>query len=109
MNRGAIVIVSGRGSLGSKPRPAVIVQTDSLIESHPTILVAPITSEFHDFPLFRINLQPTPENGLRVPCQIMSDSLITVRRRQIDRVVGQLDPENLSRLERALFVVLGLG
>ena len=108
MNRGAIVVVAGRGTFSTKPRPAVVVQADFLLETHSTVLLAPITSEVRDFSHFRVRLDPTPENGLRVPSEIVADKLMTVWRRQIDRVIGQLDPDNLSRLERALFTVLGL-
>jgi mRNA interferase MazF len=108
INRGAIVIVAGRVTFSTEPRPAVVVQANFLIQTHPTILLAPMTSELLNVPLIRIGLDPRPENGLRVRSEIMADRLITVRRQQIDRVIGQLDPDNLLLLERALFVVLGL-
>ena len=108
ISRGAIVIVAGRATFSTKPRPAVVVQANFLIETHPTILLAPMTSELLDQPSIRIGLDPTPENGLRVRSEIMADRLITIRRSQIDRVVGRLDPDNMLRLEQALFVVLGL-
>ena len=108
MNRGAGVIVAGRGAFSTKPRPAVVIQANFLNETHPTVLLAPISSEIRNVPLLRIPLQPTVDNGLRVPSEIMADTLITVRRQQIDRAIGQLDAQTLVRLEQALYTVLGL-
>ncbi|MEM6603541.1 MAG: type II toxin-antitoxin system PemK/MazF family toxin, partial [Pseudomonadota bacterium] len=63
MKRGNIVIVSAQGDYG-KPRPAVVVQSDLFNDTHASILVALITSDLHDAPLFRLDIEPSEENGL---------------------------------------------
>jgi|GEM_PF-2902022 len=58
-----------QGDLG-KPRPALVIQADSFSE-HATVTVAPVTSTLVNAPLFRITVQPTAQNGLQNPSQLM--------------------------------------
>ncbi len=107
MRRGDIVTVAFAGDFG-KPRPAVIVQSDYLNDTHATILLCPFTSELVDAPLIRIPVTPSQENGLRSPSQIMVDKGAPVRREKIGAHIGSLDPETVLRLNRSLAVVFGL-
>ncbi len=107
MRRGDIVTVAFPGDFG-KPRPAVIVQSDYLNDTHTTILLCPFTSECADAPLIRIPVAPSQENGLRNPSQIMVDKAAPMRREKIGARIGVLDPETLVRLNRSLAVVFGL-
>jgi mRNA interferase MazF len=107
MRRGDIVTVAFAGDFG-KPRPAVIVQSDYLNDTHATILVCPFTSELVDAPLIRIPVTPSEENGLRSPSQIMVDKTAPMRREKIGARIGVLDPETMVRLNRSLAVVFGL-
>jgi len=47
MRRGDVVIVAATGNYG-KPRPAVIVQTDSLPEAQASVVICQMTSEIAD-------------------------------------------------------------
>ena len=107
MRRGEIVTVAAPGDFG-KPRPAVIVQTDYLNETHASGVICPITSELVDAPLFRVDVSPTPENGLRKRSQIMADKPLAVRRERVGKRIGSLERTALRELERALAFVLGL-
>ena len=107
MRRGDIVTVAFAGDFG-KPRPAVIVQSDYLNDTHATILLCPFTSELVDAPLIRIPVEPSEGNGLRAHSQIMVDKAAPVRREKIGPHIGVLEPETLLRLNRSLAVVLGL-
>src|SRR5579864_6248791 len=71
MRRGDVVVVAA-GDYG-KPRPAVIVQTDALPEDHPSVIVCQMTSVILDTTDFRVRIEPTDENGLRTPSQVMAD------------------------------------
>ena len=44
MSRGDVVIVAAPGDYG-KPRPAVILQSDAIPESHASLIICPMTSE----------------------------------------------------------------
>jgi mRNA interferase MazF len=103
--RGDLVTVSLQGDFG-KPRPALVVQTD-LLDALPTLMLCPISSELRDAD-FRVLLQPTPDNGLRLPSQVMVDKVSTFPRSKVGTAFGHLDVESLRKVDRALLLVLGL-
>ena len=107
MRRGDVVTVAATGDYG-KPRPAVIVQSDAFPENHASVVVCQLTSELADAPDFRVTIEPTPENGLRLKSQVMADKPVTVRRERIGKKIGRLHSRDLARLGIALVFVLGL-
>jgi mRNA interferase MazF len=107
MRRGDLVAVAATGDYG-KPRPAVIVQTDAFPESHASVVVCQLTSELVDAPDFRVSVDPTPENGLRVTSQVMADKPVTIRRDRIGQRIGRLGNQEMTQLSAALAFVLGL-
>ncbi len=107
MRRGDVVIVAAAGDYG-KPRPAVIVQTDAFPETHASVIVCQMTSDIVNVPDFRVTLDPSEANGLRVRSQVMADKPVTVRRSRIGRTVGRLGPKDLGRLNVALAFAMGL-
>ena len=107
MRRGDLVTVAATGDYG-KPRPAVIVQTDAFPESHASVVVCQLTSELVDAPDFRVSVDPTPENGLRVTSQVMADKPVTIRRDRIGQRIGRLGNQQMTQLSAALAFVLGL-
>lgn len=76
MTRGDLVTVALPGDFG-KPRPALINQSDLFNESHPTITLLPLTSQIRSAPKFRLTIDPSPANGLRLVSQIMVDKPMT--------------------------------
>jgi mRNA interferase MazF len=107
MRRGDVVTVAASGDYG-KPRPAVVVQTNGFPEGHPSVVICQMTSEILDAPDFRVTVDPTPENGLRLRSQIMADKPVTVRRSRIGQTIGRLSGEDMGRLNIALAFVMGL-
>lgn len=107
MNRGDVVTVAATGDYG-KPRPAVIVQTDALPATHASVVVCQMTLERSDAADFRVTIEPTASNGLRVRSQVMADKPVTIRRERIGRRVGQLDEKDIVRLNIAIAFVMGL-
>jgi mRNA interferase MazF len=107
MKRGDVVTVAAAGDYG-EPRPAVIVQTDALPAEHASVVICQMTSECNDAPDFRVTIDPTDENGLRVQSQVMADKPVTVRRERIGRRVGQLNDKDILRVNVALAFVMGL-
>ncbi|MGH2523293.1 MAG: type II toxin-antitoxin system PemK/MazF family toxin [Anaerolineales bacterium] len=63
-----------------KPRPATVAQSDLFNPTHASFTLCPITSQLVDASLLRLGLQPSAENGLEVPSQIMVDKVTTVRK-----------------------------
>ncbi len=106
VKRGDIVIVAASGDY-SKPRPAVVVQSDGMPAHHPSVVVCQMTGTMSEASDFRITLEPTVANGLRLTCQIMADKPTTVKVVHISRIVGRLTSEEVFRLDRTLGAVLG--
>jgi len=107
MKRGDVVTVAATGDY-RKPRPAVIVQTDALPAAHASVVLCQMTSECSDAADFRVTIDPTAKNGLRVRSQVMADKPVTIRRERIGRQVGHLDDKDIARLNIALAFVMGL-
>lgn len=107
MRRGDVVIVALPGDLG-KPRPAVIVQVDVLNDHLRTVLPCPISSFSSNPSFFRVAVEPTPENGLKLPSEIMVEKLQAANKSKIGQVVGRLDSHSLEKLARALAITLSL-
>ncbi len=107
MNRGDVVLLAAPGDYG-KPRPAVVVQSDLFNETHASIAVCLVSSDLQDAPLFRLTVEPTRENGLQVPSQIMVEKIVALRRDRIRARIGSLSKEMMFSLNRSLMLFLGL-
>ena len=107
MRRGDLVVVAIQGDYG-KPRPALVVQSDLFNEAHASITVAPVTSTIVDTPLFRLTVEPSRRNGLRVVSQIMVDKITTVRRQRLAQTIGHLEEDVMLRVSRALALWVGI-
>ena len=102
-----MVTVTASGDYG-KPRPAVVVQTDAFLEAHASVVVCRMSSEVVDAPDFRVTVDPSGTNGLRVRSQIMADKPVTVRRERVGQIIGRLGADDIRRLNAALAFVMGL-
>jgi mRNA interferase MazF len=105
MQRGDLVAVSLQGDYG-KPRPALVVQSDLLNELD-SVVICPITSELHHVD-FRVTLEPNAANGLSIRSQVMVDKLSTLPRSKISEPFGHLDHNQMTAINRALLLVLGI-
>ena len=106
MTRGDFVTIASQGDFG-KPRPALVMQTDAFSE-HPSITVLLGSSTWIDAPLLRVGVQPTPENGLQKPSQVMVDKAMTIKRDKVGPAFGRLDANTMVEVERCLAVFLGI-
>ena len=99
--RGDVVVCVSHGDYG-KPRPAVIVQSDLFNPTHGSIVVCPITSHIVDTPMFRIRLDASKQNGIKVESQIMIDKVMAIKREKIRKKIGKLAKSDVSKLDLAL-------
>ena len=107
MRRGDVVTVALPGDFG-KPRPAVVIRSE-LFANHTTVTVLPVTSTVTpESPLFRLQLVPSAENGLRAPSDVMVDRTMSVRSNRIGQMIGRLDETDILRINRALALFLGI-
>lgn len=107
MKRGEIWTVAGGPDYAGKPRPAVIVQADSF-DATTSVTICALTTNPTDVPSVRPIVEPSNRNRLREVSRIMVDKVSTVPRRRMGERLGQLDAEDVARLERALLVFLGI-
>jgi len=109
MRRGDIVIVADRagGDYGGKPRPSLIVQSDSYGNTQ-SVVVCPLTSDGRETPLLRIRLDPSPTLPLAVASWVMVDKPTSVRRDRIRATAGRVPDEALAEVARALASFLGI-
>lgn len=106
MKRGNFVTIAMQGDFG-KPRPALIIQADQFGE-HTSVTVLPVTSTLVAAPLLRITIQPSADNGLQKPSQVMVDKAMTVKRDKVGQAFGRLDADAMVEIERCLAVFLGI-
>jgi len=107
VRRGEIWSVAARGAYTGKPRPAVIVQDDRF-DATASVTVCVLTSDPTEAPLFRLRVAPDEVNGLGHASSLMVDKLTTVPRRSLGEQIGRLGDEDITRLDRAIVVFLGL-
>lgn len=106
MRRGEIWTVAGGSDYASKPRSTVILQDDRFDTD--SVTVCPFTTGPTDAPLFRVEIEPGPENGLRQACRLMVDKITTVHRSRLGDRVGELSDSDIVRLNRAVVVFFGI-
>jgi mRNA interferase MazF len=106
MMRGDLVTIAMQGDFG-KPRPALVIQADQFGE-HATVTILPVTSTLVSTPLFRVTVQPSVDNGLQKPSQVMVDKTMTVKRDKIGQTIGRIDANMMVEIERCLALFLGI-
>jgi mRNA interferase MazF len=107
MKRGEIWTVAGAGDYAGKPRPVVILQDDRF-DRTASVTVCAFTTDPTDAPLFRVEVEPSEDNGLRSVCRLMVDKITTVPKARIGERIGRLADEDIIRLNRAVLVFLGI-
>ena len=115
MKRGDVVIVEfpyadgGRG----KVRPALVVQSDGDNHRLTNTIVAMITGNVaHASRPTQVLVDPATADGaasnLHGPSVVKCNNLVTIRRQDIKRIIGQLPAALLEQVNRGLRTALGL-
>ncbi|WP_157016010.1 type II toxin-antitoxin system PemK/MazF family toxin [Mesorhizobium xinjiangense] len=107
MKRGDVVIVSLPGDYG-KPRPAVIIQNDRLEGKLESYIIALLTTFDEGAKVLRINVRPSPENGLKRESKVMVDKLYAIPEHRIHQHIGTMDAASMRGIDRALMIILDL-
>ncbi len=102
--RGEVWTVSASG-YASKPRPAVVIQSDEIQGLESTILCL-VTSRKNDGVNTRVEVRPSRENGLEKTSYIMTDKIVSVRKSSLGERMGKLEDAYIAQMDESLKEVL---
>jgi len=109
--RGEIFLVNFDPTIGSeikKTRPAVILQNDSANQYSPVTIVAAVSSQM-DERLYPTEVKLIPkESGLTVESVVLLNQIRTIDKQRLVKKLGQVKPETMKRIDRALLISCGL-
>ncbi len=105
--RGQVVIASPGGRLAGKPRPFVIVQNPRF-DFADTLIVVPLTTKEPIDREVRPLIRPDDRNGLKTESCVMTNRVGAIMKPEIDKIIGQLSEEDMTRIDAALNSILGL-
>lgn len=108
VRRGELWTVAGGGDFLSKPRPAVIVQSDDY-EIEESVTICPLSTTAKSNLALRARIEPSSRNGLIAPSVVNAEMVTTVRQSRLGRRIGRLDPGDMARVEVAVAAFLDLG
>ncbi len=108
MKRGDVVIMAERGALTGKPRPAVVIQADLFNAIDDWVMLVIIGTGGPDAPSVRIAVLPDETNGLRQPCRIWTDRIVTIRALSVSSIIGVIHPATMRAVDQALRYRLAL-
>ena len=93
-----------------KKRPALVVQADGLATGLPQKIIALITSNLNRTGVTRVFFQKQSQNGLAMglalDSMVVTDNLVTVLDREIDKTIGYCP--TMQQVDVALKQTLGL-
>jgi len=112
MNRGDVVLVDWPFSdrMGSKLRPAIVIQADFLNGLIDDTVLVQITSKAHHIPGTEVQLDPRTEtaSGLLHVCFEFCPNLLTIDESLIEQVIGVLSAATMNRIDDCVKATLGL-
>ena len=93
-----------KGTEPGKVRPVVIVQTDLLNESHPSLIICPITTNvLPESELLRVHLN---KGQLEVFSDILVDQIRAIDKKRLISKLGELTPSQADRLGENIKILL---
>lgn len=87
-----------------KSRPVLVLTRSSALVFLNRVTVAPITSTIREIPT---EVMLDQSDGMRAPCAVSLDNVVTVPRAGLGRRLAVLSPERLAAVCRALEFALG--
>ena len=107
--RGEIWLVNfnpGRGSEQRGIRPALIIQNDVGNQYAATVVVAAVTTTIKRYPV--TVFIPAKSCGLRHDSMVNLAQVLTIDKARLKKKLGELKPELLKSVDRAILVSLGI-
>jgi mRNA interferase MazF len=107
VKRGEVWTAAGGPDYAGKPRPVVIIQDDRF-DGTQSITVCGLTTARVRARVERIPIEPSAGNGLRIPCDVMIDKIVTIPRSKLARRIGMLASGDMAKVGSSMAVFLGL-
>jgi len=86
------------GAEPGKTRPVIIIQTDLLPKTHPTVIILPVTSQVHkNVTILRVHLDQNI-NGLKSPSDILIDQVRSIDKKRLQRKLGTLTEQQKEKV-----------
>jgi len=86
------------GAEPGKTRPVIILQTDLLPNTHPTVIILPVTSQVHKkVTILRVHLNKKI-NGLKSPSDIQIDQVRSIDKKRLQRKLGTLTEDQIKKV-----------
>ena len=106
MKRGEIYRVHKPGGDAKRHRLFVVVSRQALIDSKfSTVICAPV---FSNGQALSTQVAIGPDEGMKHPSWIMCDNLVSLRKTELSRFVGQLPNVRMAEVDRALRMALSV-
>lgn len=96
-----------RGSEQAGKRPALVIQNDIGNETSPITIIAAITSKIKKPYPFHVPIIAT-ESGLPKDGTVLLEQLLTIAQDKLLQRCGQLSPDKMEEVDRALMHSLGM-
>jgi mRNA interferase MazF len=109
--RGDIYYVDLDPVVGSEQggrRPALVIQNDIGNQYSPVLIVAALTSRPAALARPTDVLIEAGPSGLQVTSRVLLNQIRTLDKRRLGRYIGQLTPDEMANVDRAIQVSLGL-
>jgi mRNA interferase MazF len=107
MNRGDVVTVRD-DAYASKPRPAIVIQTDEITAAFESVVLVGLTTAHMPQAAHRVRIEPTPDNGLTATSHVMTEKPFTGRAERIGEHIGTVTPAQVEAIATGLGAVLGI-
>jgi mRNA interferase MazF len=86
-------------------RPVVLLSRDRAYEFLSSVTVAVVTRRVRGVP---VEVTLGPEDGMRVPCAVNADNILTIPRRALNERITSLSLDKTDALDRAVKFALAL-
>lgn len=106
MKRGEVWTAAGGEAYVGKPRPVLVLQDDRF-DATDSVTTCPFTSD-PTTAAFRVAVEASPANGLRNRSFAMTDKISSLPRTRLRDRIGRVDSADMAKVNRAVFVFLGL-
>ena len=106
MLRGEVWTMRDKG-YASKARPVIVIQSNS-IDSFDSVILCLLTSFESEDASTRVELEPSQRNGLERRSYALADKIVTVDKNLLGEKIGMLSFDDMTRVDHALQIALGL-